>query len=150
VQQPPKQRKKTGKLNRDTGFPEPLSEDRNTTLPHPAADTGPNAVLEGDAGSLSLTVPRTRRSFLSRNKSPKGGLIALPIELNDNSRYGNGGQDIANTRGSSEDSSEQGANEEVPRDSGVAMGDNEKRDEHEYMEKERKKGVLKILHLPKV
>ncbi|CZT53388.1 uncharacterized protein RSE6_14908 [Rhynchosporium secalis] len=29
-----------------TGFHEPLSEDRNTTLPHPDADTSPNATME--------------------------------------------------------------------------------------------------------
>ncbi|RAL58991.1 hypothetical protein DID88_009020 [Monilinia fructigena] len=33
-------------MGKDTGFPEPLSHDRNTTLPHPEADTSPYATLE--------------------------------------------------------------------------------------------------------
>lgn len=50
---------------KNTGFPEPFSEDRNTTLPHPDADTSPNATIE--APDLDLTRTHSRSSFLHRN-----------------------------------------------------------------------------------
>jgi len=59
-------------LNKNTGFPEPLSPDRNTTLPHPDADTSPNASIEAP-DTADLTRPHSRTSFLHRRqKSSKG------------------------------------------------------------------------------
>lgn len=48
---------------RCTGFPEPLSPDRNTTLPHPDADTSLNATIEAPE-NMDLTRTHSRRSFL--------------------------------------------------------------------------------------
>ncbi|KAI6710567.1 hypothetical protein JHW43_006897 [Diplocarpon mali] len=69
VQDPRGERTLSGK---GTGFPEPLSEDRNTTLPHPDADTSLNATIEAHEGESNKAY--SRRSFLaikyrSRNSS---------------------------------------------------------------------------------
>ncbi|KAG4420606.1 hypothetical protein IFR04_006313 [Cadophora malorum] len=65
IQDPPSAERNS--LGKDTGFPEPLSEDRNTTLPHPEADTSPNASIE--APDVDLARTHTRRSFLGRHSS---------------------------------------------------------------------------------
>ncbi|KUJ06482.1 uncharacterized protein LY89DRAFT_603246 [Mollisia scopiformis] len=62
VQEPTK--KDAAVANKHTGFPEPFSEDRNTTLPHPEADTSPNATIE--APDVDLTRTHSRSSFLHR------------------------------------------------------------------------------------
>ncbi|CZR68373.1 uncharacterized protein PAC_18272 [Phialocephala subalpina] len=58
------ERKTNGAGSKNTGFPEPFSEDRNTTLPHPDADTSPNATIEAPD---DLTRTHSRSSFLHRN-----------------------------------------------------------------------------------
>lgn len=63
------------RTQKDTGFPEPLSPDRNTTLPHPDADTSPNPTIE--ASDIELERTRSRRSFLKRHQSSKSGTIPL-------------------------------------------------------------------------
>ncbi|RFU32994.1 hypothetical protein B7463_g3354, partial [Scytalidium lignicola] len=45
-QKPPPPQLKQTTSRKDTGFPEPLSKDRNTTLPHPNADTSEDAYIE--------------------------------------------------------------------------------------------------------
>jgi len=67
VQELPTGRKAHSGANKDTGFPEPLSPDRNTTLPHPDADTSENATIE--APDIALSHTHSRRSFLSRHHS---------------------------------------------------------------------------------
>ncbi|KAJ5041331.1 uncharacterized protein L3040_005876 [Drepanopeziza brunnea f. sp. 'multigermtubi'] len=58
IQDPPAQERNSRR--RDTGFPEPLSEDRNTTLPHPDADTSPNATIEStDVIHKHTHIPRS-------------------------------------------------------------------------------------------
>lgn len=46
---------------RDTGFEEPFSTYCNTTLPHPEADTSPNATLEGRKFDWHTTNNRQRK-----------------------------------------------------------------------------------------
>ncbi|KAI5462597.1 hypothetical protein BGZ63DRAFT_423841 [Mariannaea sp. PMI_226] len=53
---------------RDTGFPEPLSGDRNTTLPHPDADTSGNACISQEDISPSRALARSHRSFLKKRR----------------------------------------------------------------------------------
>lgn len=53
---------------RDTGFPEPLSGDRNTTLPHPDADLSPNACICQEDVDPARAMRRHRRSFLKKNR----------------------------------------------------------------------------------
>lgn len=119
--------------------------DRNTTLRHPSAEVGPNAVLEGDnILHLPYALSRTRRSFLThRTRARKGSLVALPIQLD--GQYADGGREVANPMTVSEVSTLNGTNEDLPRDSGVTMGDSETRDEKDYGERDRKKRVLKLL-----
>jgi len=60
----------------NTGFPEPLSADRNTTLHHPDADTSNNAAIE--AKDVPLERTHSRRSFLhkhGRNSSSLSGKL---------------------------------------------------------------------------
>ncbi|KAL0467381.1 hypothetical protein QR685DRAFT_574817 [Neurospora intermedia] len=54
----------TSSRGRDTGFPEPFNEDRNTTLPHPEANIGPNATLGEEDISTERALMRARNSFL--------------------------------------------------------------------------------------
>ncbi|KAH7255923.1 uncharacterized protein BKA55DRAFT_593131 [Fusarium redolens] len=53
---------------RDTGFPEPLNNVRNTTLPHPDADLSPNACLTQEDIDPDRALMRTRRSFLRKKR----------------------------------------------------------------------------------
>ncbi|KFA67912.1 hypothetical protein S40285_04072 [Stachybotrys chlorohalonatus IBT 40285] len=54
--------------SRDTGFPEPLDNNRNTTLPHPDADLSPNAFISQDDISVEQIVKRRGRPFRHRRK----------------------------------------------------------------------------------
>lgn len=76
----------TSSRRRDTGFPESfcgreypcfqcggftkLTEipGRNTTLPHPEADTSPNACISQEDIAVSRALTRHRRSFLAKHK----------------------------------------------------------------------------------
>ncbi|PSS18356.1 hypothetical protein M430DRAFT_34930 [Amorphotheca resinae ATCC 22711] len=61
VQNPPSA-KEVKVLNRYTGFREPLSKDRNTTLPHPEADTSENASI--DALDSDIDIARRHNRLL--------------------------------------------------------------------------------------
>ncbi|KAK0126906.1 hypothetical protein ONS96_006470 [Cadophora gregata f. sp. sojae] len=84
-------------LGKDTGFPEPLSIDRNTTLPHPEADTSPNASMSAPDDDLSRTY--SRRSFLGRYSSSRqksSSFDAKDLEksgLYDNIEYADGSRE---------------------------------------------------------
>ncbi|KAG9245049.1 hypothetical protein BJ878DRAFT_38877 [Calycina marina] len=87
TQEPPK----PSHTSKDTGFLEPLSPDRNTTLPHPEADTSQNATIEGADSSLEKV--HSRRSFRGhgRNHSSRSGKITLEDNLRyDNIQYADG------------------------------------------------------------
>lgn len=60
---------KSPSTSRNTGFPEPLNEDRNTTLPHPEADTSPGATIEGPDPVKASRNRSFRGSRGSRNDS---------------------------------------------------------------------------------
>ncbi|KAK4070236.1 hypothetical protein Purlil1_13532 [Purpureocillium lilacinum] len=68
IASPPKAVKPSSRL-RDTGFPEPLSNDRNTTLPHPEADLSPspNASISQDDVADGDLAPH-KWTFLSRRR----------------------------------------------------------------------------------
>jgi hypothetical protein len=103
-------------LNKYTGFPEPLSPgmahppceaqqtyllvDRNTTLPHPDADTSPNATIE--APDLDLTRTQSRNSFLHRRHQSKnsfGKIGALKAGgLYNNMPYAGSTREVENAR----------------------------------------------------
>ncbi|KAN0108904.1 hypothetical protein V8E51_008646 [Hyaloscypha variabilis] len=87
-------------LNKYTGFPEPLSPDRNTTLPHPDADTSPNATIE--APDLDLTRTQSRNSFLHRRHQSKnsfGKIGALKAGgLYNNMPYAGSTREVENVR----------------------------------------------------
>ncbi|KAI8669124.1 hypothetical protein NCS57_00726400 [Fusarium keratoplasticum] len=53
---------------RDTGFPEPFNDVRNTTLPHPDADLSPNACISQEDIDPNRALTRTRRSFLRKKR----------------------------------------------------------------------------------
>ncbi|KAK7419903.1 hypothetical protein QQX98_003090 [Neonectria punicea] len=53
---------------RDTGFPEPFNDVRNTTLPHPDADLSPNACISQEDISPERALSRSRRSFLRKKR----------------------------------------------------------------------------------
>ncbi|KAI9736808.1 MAG: hypothetical protein M1818_005859 [Claussenomyces sp. TS43310] len=151
---PPPKQGKSGVVNRNTGFSEPLSEDRNTTLPHPSADTSSNAVLESDDLPLSRTMSRTRRSFLSHRSKSNKGTVINPKDMYSNVQYADSGKgtkasaELSRDLGPLEDRAVDGNEDEQGRDSGVAMGNGE-REEQGYREGERKKGLLRKLSLYK-
>jgi len=93
---------------RHTGFPEPLSigmlsdpsfcfntdlVDRNTTLPHPDADTSPGATIE--SADIDLVRTRSRISFRGRHRSGKNnkGAIVVPEDLHTNIHYADGSKE---------------------------------------------------------
>lgn len=61
---------------RDTGFPEPLSPDRNTTLRHPDADTSPNACIEASDFDPSR-IQQRHRPFLRERHTSRHGKISV-------------------------------------------------------------------------
>ncbi|RDW61029.1 hypothetical protein BP6252_12412 [Coleophoma cylindrospora] len=102
VQEPPTTPKRVPNLN--TGFPEPFNHERNTTLPHPDADTSVGAVIEGPEIALSRTHSR-KISFLShRSKHSNASGKLDPSEyakvenngLYDNIQYADGSKEEGN------------------------------------------------------
>jgi len=159
VQKPPKQ-ETGGLLNKNTGFPEPLSHHSNTTLPHPSADTSPNACIESADVPISRTHTRHSSFQLPRIGSgrPKAkgplasGLISPTDGLPDGIPWVDG-------------STEQKGLEELTLGATAATGQHygegheeesedqraeRERDEQGHREGERKKGLLRKLHLHKV
>lgn len=66
---------------RDTGFPEPFNDVRNTTLPHPDADLSPNACISHEDISPERALSRSRRSFLRKKRhTSKHGRISPQSE----------------------------------------------------------------------
>lgn len=158
--------KEAGVLNPYTGFPEPLSPDRNTTLTHPDADTSKNATIE--AGDLELTRSNSRRRFLhSRHYSQKGitkGRLD-PAEY-ESTQYVDGMKEVNGHQTNGVLKPSEKTNGVVPAINGHAtapvtngaakegesseeemMRTEKERDEQGYSEGERKKGVLRKLHL---
>ncbi|RDL37686.1 uncharacterized protein BP5553_05119 [Venustampulla echinocandica] len=90
---PGKVREERNSLGKGTGFPEPLCEDRNTTLPHPDADTSPNATIEAK-DIPPVRVHSRHRLFLGRHQSKTrshgGTLNVQPMGLYDNIQYADG------------------------------------------------------------
>jgi len=151
--------------NKDTGFPEPLSEDRNTTLPHPEADTTPNATIE--APDIALSRTRSRHSIhlpgrghsrksskigngtMSTLGSPNGSVMDVSGGMG--SLYGNiEYADGTKERGSADGVGGEGRKEGGEDNLGLDGIDGQKRDEQGYKDGERKKGVLRKLQLHKV
>ncbi|KAE8442339.1 hypothetical protein EG329_003472 [Mollisiaceae sp. DMI_Dod_QoI] len=130
VQEPVEKEAVTPNKSR-TGFPEPFNEDRNTTLPHPDADTSPNATIE--APDFDLTRTHSRSSFLHRkhNAHHLWGRHESLEKLYDNITYAddNASADHREGHSSTEQSNE-----------GDVVGD---RDTNE--DGERKHGILKKL-----
>ncbi|KAH8820836.1 hypothetical protein F5884DRAFT_62228 [Xylogone sp. PMI_703] len=65
--------------NHYTGFPEPLSLDRNTTMRFPGADTSPNACIEDNTFPAPT---QSRRLRLSSRRSKSGSHGFLPRQQN--------------------------------------------------------------------
>jgi len=183
------------RLARDTGFPEPFnngrratrerkmekadvvvtSAERNTTLPHPDADTGPNPVIEAPDFNLSRTHSRRsigpkqyhtfRNPLGSSRRSSRLSPGALTGDglagLYDNIEYEGGTRE---TRSKSEIErdvesreglvSQDLKRERKPNDSGIDMNINgngfgERKIEHAGFKIAEKKGVLKKFGLKK-
>ncbi|QSZ36864.1 hypothetical protein DSL72_006747 [Monilinia vaccinii-corymbosi] len=129
---------------KDTGFPEPLSHDRNTTLPHPEADTSPYATLE--SSEFDLYRSHSRLSIRRRHSKPKGSHLNVPIY-----------EDVGDTDGSQEHGGMKTIDNDVEKRGDLAdppktveeyvveMG----RDDQGYRPGERKKSVLRKLTLHK-
>jgi len=167
-----------------TGFPEPLSPDRNTTLRHPSADTSPGACIESSDVPLSRTHSRvsSRHSFGFGHHRQKSYRYNAPIDMGsvNTAVAGAGGRtsvesidevmdggsattgkssveggmaaDTMNAVPNGVEKGWQGNQEGVGRDSSSL--DLEKTriqtDEQGYKTGQRKKGVLRKLHLHKV
>lgn len=143
---------------RNTGFPEPLSPDRNTTLPHPDADTSKNACISGPDIPLQRTHVRNR-SFLSRHHAGNGhhnlchktdGTISVEDSgLYDNITYADGSEETRNSKDTEQSSAR---SDDVVKDGEQEVSNwlDHERDEQGYRTGERKKGVLRKLGLHKV
>jgi hypothetical protein len=142
IQTPPS--KEVNSRNRDTGFPEPLSNDRNTTLPHPDADTSPNATME--APDLNLVRTRSRRSFLhgrhshsrKNSKFDSGVSLEKTAGLYDNIQYAGGSIEDRSAKEIEKEVNGKVGLVDAPASPGLTD------------EGEKKKGVLRKLNLHKV
>jgi len=150
VQDPPA--KEINVLNKNTGFPEPLSPDRNTTLPHPDADTSPNASIE--APDVDLTRTHSRRSFLHSRHQSKNSFGKIDLKQSgfyDNIQYADGSREGANTMALDGNTSKKDSSvDALSQTNGEVAGVVESRDEQGYKDGERKKGILRKLNLHKV
>ncbi|KAH7348309.1 hypothetical protein BKA65DRAFT_258119 [Rhexocercosporidium sp. MPI-PUGE-AT-0058] len=137
IQDPPAQERNS--LGKDTGFPEPLSEDRNTTLPHPEADTSPNATIE--APDANPTRPHSRRSFLGRHHSHQKSSSFLPKDLEnsglyDNIQYADGSREEKSTKELQSDESGKGSSD------GSSFDGSSEKGGRRYSDGERKRGIF--------
>ncbi|KAH7412396.1 hypothetical protein BKA64DRAFT_327914 [Cadophora sp. MPI-SDFR-AT-0126] len=133
IQDPPAAERNS--LGKDTGFPEPLSEDRNTTLPHPEADTSPNASIEAPDVDLSRT--HTRRSFLGRHSSHQKASNFHPKDLEKSGLYDN----IEYTDGSREEK-HQGEESGKGSSDGSSLDGSSEKGGRRYSGGERKRGLF--------
>jgi len=89
IHEPPSGAKERKVLVRDTGFPEPLCSDRNTTLPHPEADTSQNACIE--APKIDLAHKHGTLSFLhGRHHSQDTSNASITVKAGGGSGVGQG------------------------------------------------------------
>lgn len=158
--------KEAGVLNHNTGFPEPLSTERNTTLPHPEADTSKNATIEAADIPLARTHSRGR-GFLHRHHSHvtnKGKIDPSETGVYDGVHYVNGSKEMLNgakivvkeseamngvtSNGVANGVVEDGRKGESSEEEALRL--EKEKDEQDYPEGERKKGVLRKLHMHKV
>ncbi|KAM3086968.1 hypothetical protein ACMFMG_001080 [Clarireedia jacksonii] len=146
IQESPKQ---TRSSNKDTGFPEPLCHDRNTTLRHPEADTSANATIESTDFDLHRT--RSRISMLRHHHKHKGSTLTVPSY--DNIQYADGTHEVRDfamiprEAGKRDDLADPPTGAPKTVEEYVEMED---RDEQGYRTGERKKGVLRRMNLHKV
>ncbi|KAL5322191.1 hypothetical protein ACEPPN_010161 [Leptodophora sp. 'Broadleaf-Isolate-01'] len=137
IQDPPAQERNS--LGKDTGFPEPLSEDRNTTLPHPEADTSPNATIE--APDIDMTRTHSRRSFLSRHSSHQKNSSFHPKDLEksglyDNIQYADGSREEKSMKELQGEDSGKGSSD------GSSLNGSFDKDGRRYSDGERKRGLF--------
>lgn len=131
-------------LGKDTGFPEPLSHDRNTTLPHPEADTSPYATLEST--EVDIYRSHSRLSIRRLHSRHKGSHLSVPLYEND--EYTNGNHDRGDMKTIEKDVEKQNDLVDPPKtvEEFVEMED---RDDQGYRPGERRKGVLRKFNLHK-
>ena len=147
----------------------PTAADANTTLRHPDADTSQNASIEEKDISLAKTHSRHSsfqfaRSFSSRHKTvlSRGTIDPTTLDgLYDNVQCANGTKERKSVDELTRDSKEEHESglelvAEVP--SAVRIGETEglrmengekRRDSQDHSEGERKRGLLRKLHLQK-
>jgi len=128
---------------RNTGFPEPFNNDRNTTLPHPDADTSPNATLE--APNIALSKINSRHSLFHHGRHHSHGKNdGKKEDLEKDGLYA----DSIYADGTKDDKSIITTTENADT---IDLGSTkEERDEQGYRPGERKTGVLRKLALHKV
>jgi len=130
-----------------TGFPEPFSEDRNTTLPHPDADTSKNATLEAEdvpprrSRSRHLSFFGRHHSHHSRHKSNAEEDCVAPEHTATN---GTEGEHHTTVAGKDVEDVINGSAVEKPLQNGAVN-----RDDQGYRDGERKKGLLHKANLHK-
>ncbi|ESZ94079.1 hypothetical protein SBOR_5555 [Sclerotinia borealis F-4128] len=132
-------------LGKDTGFPEPLSHDRNTTLPHPEADTSPYATLEST--ELDLYRSHSRLSLKRLHSKHKGSNLSVP--LHDNIQYSDGTHEHGDLKTIEKDVEKRDDLVDPPKtvEEYVEIEDV---DDQGYKPGERKRGVFRKLNLHKV
>jgi len=135
--------------SKHTGFHEPLSPHRNTTLPHPDADTSENATLE--ATDLPLEKLHSRRHLLHhRNHSSRSGKITPEDSLwYDNIQYSDGTKEKSDPAVIEEALQKRDDVIDAPSESREVGSDSfssqEKRNPKAYRDGEKKRGVLRKL-----
>ncbi|RDA92521.1 hypothetical protein CP533_4191 [Ophiocordyceps camponoti-saundersi (nom. inval.)] len=130
---------KSNRQRRETGFPEPLDEDRNTTLPHPDADLSPGACISQEEVAIDRALKRHRLSFLHKHKKNNGhgqtsarhqtdvldSSLSLSATVPDAGSKNAKGQVPTHSTSSLHLSKEGGDSERSPRDVGGGGGDDD-------------------------
>ncbi|RDA87175.1 hypothetical protein CP532_4289 [Ophiocordyceps camponoti-leonardi (nom. inval.)] len=130
---------KSNHQRRETGFPEPLDEDRNTTLPHPDADLSPGACISQEEVAIDRALKRHRLSFLHKHRKNTGqgqasvrhqtdvldSSLSLSTTMPDAGARNAKGQVPTHSTSSLHLSKEGGGSERSPRDGAGSGGDDD-------------------------
>ncbi|RFU25061.1 hypothetical protein B7463_g11277, partial [Scytalidium lignicola] len=123
TQKPPQLKQTTSR--KGTGFPEPLSKDRNTTLPHSKADTSEDACIE--AHDIVVNHTQHRHHILPFQHHPKNSDQGeMPSGLYDS---------IIAAKSSNEDKRSRGLAQEVEGEQNISSAPTEQRNEGGHKER---------------
>jgi len=138
-------------VTKNTGFPEPLNLDRNTTLTHPEADTSRGCTIEGAA--VPPSHPHFHISFLGRNHSNKRSKVevnGVPKSLYSDIQYADGSREVKSPKELAMETQRRGDIVDPPSVELDGVLQRDERDVEGQTIRDKRRGVLRKLNLHKV